>query len=250
MIEKIAAFDLEISKIITPEEFEGHDLMDFRPFGISCAAIEFAGVTTSIAGDIDSIYPTLKMYPKQWTPEECRLTVDGLEYLVSAGYKLFTWNGVRFDFDVLAEECQSEEYKQKVIALTMSHIDIAFTILCARGFTVGLDTAAKGMGVSGKTEGMHGDQAPVLWAKDRESQDEVMAYNKQDAIATMNVARAVGNRGYLQWMSKSGSFSRWTLPTGRLLTVSESLALPLPNTSWMDKPWKREDFTKWMGVSE
>lgn len=77
------------------------------------------------------------------------------------GYTLLTWNGLGFDFPVLADEsgllAECQEFAR-------NHVDMMFYILCIRGHRLGLDTAAKGMGLPGKTEGMTGADAPKLWA--------------------------------------------------------------------------------------
>ena len=83
---------------------------------------------------------------------------------------------------------------------------------------IGIETAGKGLDVGAKTEGMHGDLAPVLWcgwpdwADDelraliealgvepgtREAQDLCLEYVAQDAKLTADVYSAILDRRYV-----------------------------------------------------
>ena len=73
----------------------------------------------------------------------------------------------------MLEECRS---------LAKSHVDMMFHVLCQLGHGVGLDAAAKGMGLAGKSKGMSGAVAPVLWAEGR--REEVLQYVAQDVRTT------------------------------------------------------------------
>jgi hypothetical protein len=68
-------------------------------------------------------------------------------------------NGVGFDFDVLAEEAQM---LAECCVFALAHVDMMFHVLCRLGYGVGLDAAARGTGLAGKSEGMKGADAPVL----------------------------------------------------------------------------------------
>jgi hypothetical protein len=119
-----------------------------------------------------------------------------------------------------------------------------FHAFCELGHGVGLDAAAKGMGLAGKTKGMTGELAPVLWAQGK--REQVLQYAAQDVRTTMDLATACESRGELRWVARSGKVRSMVLPEG-WLTVVDALRLPLPDTSWMDSPWPRERFTGWMG---
>jgi hypothetical protein len=100
------------------------------------------------------------------------------------------------------------------------------------------------MGLAGKTQGVSGDLAPVLWAQGR--REEVLAYVGQDVRIASGLATACEALGELRWVTRSGKVRSLMLSEG-WLTVSEALGLPLPDTSWMDEPWRRERFTGWTG---
>jgi hypothetical protein len=106
-----------------------------------------------------------------------------------------------------------------------------------------LDKAAKGMGLPGKTEGMSGELAPVLWQQGQ--QERVLEYVAQDVRTTLAVAKAVLLKKQIAWMSSSGKPQRVSLPQG-WLTVQQALQLPLPDTGWMSQPKKRSEFLAWM----
>ncbi len=116
--------------------------------------------------------------------------------------------------------------------------------LAMRRFGVSLDAAARGMGLAGKTKGMSGANAPVIWAEG--GREEVLKYVAQDVRSCMEVATACEALGALPWVARSGKVWTMRLPWG-WLTVSEAVGLPLPDTSWMSEPWSRATFTEWMG---
>jgi len=262
---KFCAFDLEIAR---PFELG-------RPYGISCAA--------TLTSDGDSVLwhgaetsPDAPL-PEQMNPREVQELAGYLADQQAQGYHVVTWNGLGFDFDVLAEEAQNELWTLDIEKLAMEHIDPAFQMLCDRGYMVGLETAGKGLNVGAKTEGMHGDLAPILWSGwpdelvddqgegatrmrsqielldvavgTREAQDLCLIYVAQDAKLTADVYRAVCEGKRLPWIARSGRPNAWypTMSDSRLLTVNEALEIPEPDTSWMSRPRLRSDVMSWIG---
>jgi hypothetical protein len=118
-----------------------------------------------------------------------------------------------------------------------------FHLFCQLGYGVGLDRAAKAMGLAGKPEGMSGALAPRLWANGR--RQEVLDYVAQDARTTLELARICEERGYLRWITHSGNVRTVALPRG-WLNVGDAMNLPEPDTSWMSNPWPRSKFTGWL----
>ena len=118
-----------------------------------------------------------------------------------------------------------------------------FHVLCKLGYGVGLDAAARGMGIAGKLEGIKGADAPVLWAEGR--REEVLRYVGQDAKTTLALATSCESCGEFRWVARSGRLRTVPLSQG-WLTVEAAERLPLPDTSWMDEPWPRERFMGWM----
>ena len=166
--------------------------------------------------------------------------VQTLMAKVDAGYTLVTWNGLAFDFPVLAEE---SGWDQACKDLARHHVDMMFHLFCVKGYRLGLDAAAQGMGLPGKTPGMSGADAPRLWAEGKHRQ--VLDYLAQDVRTTLNLALVCELRRALLWTSQRGNLMELGLPTG-WLTVQEAAKLPEPDTSWMTDPPRREGFTAWL----
>jgi hypothetical protein len=165
------------------------------------------------------------------------------------GYRIVTVNGLGFDFDILAEECESDSAAEACQRLALEHTDIGFAMFCQKGFMVGLSAMAKGLGVAGKTEGMSGALAPSMWAESREGQDKVLEYVQQDVQATADIYDALIVRQRMYWTTKRGTRSKYPwrplFSNGHILSVREALELPEPDTSWMDNAWSREKFCGW-----
>lgn len=214
--DKFLAFDLETAAILKEDE-RLEDCYD--RLGVSIAATLAEGKK-----------------PRLWHGLGQSIDKDGacvlVRYLMGMckkGYIPVTWNGASFDFRVLAyvsdmwPECQ---------LLALEHYDPCFQMFCERGFPVGLQKVSRAMGCSGKTEGMHGDLAPKMWADGR--RDEVKAYVAQDVIVTAEVFREIKKRNAIAWYTRNGDLRSHKL-IGGVLTVAQSLELPLPDTSWMRK---------------
>ncbi|HZD56499.1 MAG TPA: ribonuclease H-like domain-containing protein, partial [Anaerolineales bacterium] len=229
------AFDIEIAKVI-PGSFD--DWKDHRPLGISCAA------TLTAAGDLRLWYGVSEQEPiaGQMSQAEVAQLVEYLQTAVISGHTILTWNGLAFDFDVLAEESGLQAACRN---LAIDHVDMMFHVFCHKGFPLALDKAAKGMGLPGKSPGMSGEMAPIYWNQGLRRQ--VLDYVAQDARTTLELAQVIERQGELRWISNRGAPQFFPLTAG-WLTVRQALALPEPDTSWMARPWPRRRFTAWLGI--
>ena len=227
------AFDI---KTATTTE-NASDWRSCRPLGISCAATLVADSDELVLwhGGADRKCPADRM-----SREEAAVLVRYLEDHVAEGYTLLTWNGLGFDLDVLAEESGLLEQCPE---LASNHVDMLFHVFCQLGHGVGLDAAARGMGIAGKPEGMSGAVAPVLWAEGK--REEVLGYVAQDVRITLELATACEFCGTFRWIARNGKLREMALPEG-WLSVKLAEKLPLPDTSWMDEPWPRTKFTGWL----
>lgn len=95
---KYLSFDIEIAKDL-PDGMA--DLMAYRPLGLTCAA--------TLASDTDQLWLWHGRGPHnrpadRMSREDCQKLVDHLETMVNGGYTILAWNGLGFDFDILAEE--------------------------------------------------------------------------------------------------------------------------------------------------
>lgn len=240
MTRKWLSFDLEIAALIPEGET---DWDQYRPLGITCVGFAYANDN----GDIRALSlcgeergndtPLPRM-----TQADCQEIVKRLQNAVKNGYTILTWNGTSFDFDVLAEESGMHA---ECVELAMNHADPMLQVYCIKGFPLGLDAVARGLGLAGKSEGVSGAKAPYLWAEGKH--EEVLEYVANDAKVTLQVALAIKRRKELTWIAKSGRRNSLHIP--KLLTVREALQLPLPDTSWMTEPMPREKFISWMATS-
>ncbi len=230
------SFDIETAKIVP----DGEDVQNHRPLGIACWAVAWVSaksgeiMTRSYTGTDSQGNIT-----GQLSNDESAAMVHRLRNAVDDGYTIVGHNIVGFDFDILAEESGMHA---ECADLALHSVDTCLLVHCLKGFPVGLDAIARGMGLSGKIEGMSGAKAPQLWAEGKF--DEVLTYVAQDARSTLEVALAIEQRKGLTWISKSGR--RNSLPIERLLTVFEAMQLPEPDTAWMTEPLPRSRFTGWM----
>ena len=233
MKQRLLAFDIETAKPL-PEEVT--DLLSHRPLGIACAA----------AVDIEGQHEVLwhgrnaGTFAAQMSRAEAQGLVHDLVGFVEGGYSLVTWNGVGFDFNILAKE---SGLPGECASLALAHIDLMFHIVCSRGFPLALDKVAQGMGLPGKPSGTSGSKAPTLWANGHQS--DVLDYVVGDCRTTFAVARAAQQRGSIEWVTAKGRHATMALPSG-WLTVDQAMQLPLPDTSWMRTPLTRESFTDWI----
>lgn len=248
-VNKLIGFDIEISKEIPPDT---DDITPYRPLGISCAS--------AVAQDFSTLWYG-RNEAGEVQPSMSRAEVlDMLFWLaknVTDGYHIVTWNGLQFDFDILAEESGDKLLCQK---LALGHFDVMFQFVCMYGFPVGLNTIAKGMGLAGKTEGVHGDLVPWMWNDQNDKLKEAgredlanmllkdkrnlcLKYVEQDSRTTLEVIQRISETKEVKWTARSGRFNRKWI--GNLMTVKECLELPFPDTSWMTNPTPREEYLAW-----
>jgi RNase H-like protein len=234
MSRKFLAFDIETATDVPGDEF---NWKPHRPLGISCAA--------TLASDSEKPRLWYGGAPEgsplaQMSREESATLVRYLGDKVAGGYMIVTWNGLAFDFDILAEESGLNAECKK---LALEQVDMMFHVFCIKGFPVGLDNAARGTGVKGKPAGMSGIKAPQLWQ--RGEHKSVLDYVGQDVRTTLELALLCEKRKSLHWITQKGTRSECPLESG-WLAVELAMRLPKPDTSWMTKPMLRSDFTAWL----
>jgi hypothetical protein len=238
-----AAFDLEIYDDLLPDG--NGKTLPYVNQGIACAAMmrRFSGelipMTETFTCDTGG----------RMTRDDANELLDRLYLLYDAGFTLLTWNGLSFDFRVLAIETGRFELCKM---LALASVDPMFEVMCIKGFPLSLNAACLGMGTVEKVHElvlksgeqlvkMEGSQAPALW---RAGETEaVLTYLKGDVSSLFNLAEELKRRKMLHWTSKKGK--PMAMPID-MLTVEQCLKLPVPDTSWMDKPMLRSDFCGWL----
>ena len=231
---RFVAYDLETAKIL-PENCNA-DLLSYRPLGIACAA--------AVTHDADGSFlwhgrDARGLPAPEVSPREAVAIVEDLERLTVRGFTIVTWNGLGFDFAVLAD---ASGLADRCAALALGHIDMLFHFVCARGHFVSLQKVAEGMGLKGKTAGVTGADAPKLWAAGQH--DRVLEYCRQDSRTTLEIAEMAEEKERMSWLTRKGTREQLPLPHG-WLTAREAQTLPLPDTSWMSEPPSRDGFFRW-----
>ncbi len=234
MARKYLAFDIETARIV-PEVVS--DLHAYRPLGICCAATAASDEQEPRLwhGFADDGSPAAQM-----SRGEVAELVKFLSDRAQNGYTLVSWNGLAFDFDILAEESGLTDQCQE---LARSHVDMMFHVFCELGYPISLDRAGQGMRLPGKLDTVPQHLAPQYWAEGRT--DEVLQYVAQDARLTLQLALACDQQRRLRWITHKGHPRECRLPRG-WLPAERAMELPLPDTSWMSDPIPRSRFTAWL----
>jgi hypothetical protein len=242
----LLAFDMEIA---TPVP-DGGNLLEHRP-GIACAGFAREGDPQPLVVFDPAVVPEL--FDERTKALITAGALEILDMLTAAardGDTIITWNGAGFDFALLADQTGR---RQECAILARASVDMMFQVLCERGHPLSLDAALRGMALptkvhtvkaaDGREIPIDGRAAPSLW-QDGEYRG-VMEYCGGDVQGTLALALACQARGRLTWISRAGQPKHLPLTHG-WLTVEQCLSLPLPDTSWMSDPVRRESVVEWM----
>lgn len=235
---KFVTFDIETAALDVADELKR--AVYSKRFGITCAALYHEGMQE----------PEIFRGEPQMTKEQSLKLLARLLELERQGYAITTWNGTKFDFQVLAQET---EKKAECAELAMRHVDAMLFVTFSKGFLLSLEKAATGAGLKGKLKSvtlknggtiqeMSGGLAPSLWAKGE--YDAVTEYLKQDVLILHSLIKKIEESKAIQWTSQSGK--PMSVPVKKITSVAECFELPLPDTSWMNDPPTRESFIEWM----
>ena len=234
MARKFLAFDIETAKDVPGPDF---NWKPHRPLGITCIASQAT----------DDKEPRVWLSRKDDGTPAARMTqadvADFVQFLSTSaadGCVPLSWNGLSFDFDILAEESGLLDECQ---TLARNHIDMMFHVVCQKGFPVSLKNAAAGLNVAGKLAGVEGIAVPSMWASGQF--DLVCEYVAQDVCTTLAVALKSESQRSFAWLTRKGTISTMPLTKG-WLSVDAAARLPLPDTSWMPNPISRNEFMSWL----
>ena len=232
---KYLGFDLEVCT--WPEE---NDWDRNTPLGISCIGLMGTGWDEPVV--YYSGYSGNNPLPRPMHHDEISACFTHMRELTYEDYKIVSWNGLQFDFLVMALDDPGNDVAYAKFA--MDHIDPMFEIFCRKGWPVGLNAVAKGMRLPGKTEGVSGADAPAMWMEGTlEDRQKVLEYVGQDAKTTLDIVEVGTRIEKLNWQSKSGKWQ--SIPYKTPLTTSGCLKLPQVDTSWMTDPMTRMSFYDW-----
>lgn len=234
MVAKYVAFDIETAKDVPGADFNWRP---HRPLGIACSASMSCSCKEPriwYSKGTDGT-PLLQM-----SRSDVAEFVHYLDSLIKDGFTPLTWNGLGFDYDIVAEESNLwDQCKQQALL----HVDMMFHIVCEKGFPVSLANAAEGMGLQGKLKEIDGCDAPTLWVQGQH--DTVINYVAQDVRATLQLGMECHSRRILKWRTSRGTVASMPLPQG-WLAVKDAMRLPIPDTSWMTDPIHRNTFSAWL----
>jgi len=153
MSRRLLAFDIETAKDVPGEDF---NWKPHRPLGITC----IASLSNKTPSEVPRIWYSRESNgipaPKM-TQADVASFIEFLSEAMADGVVPISWNGLAFDFDILAEESSLVNECKR---LARNHIDMMFHVVCEKGFPVALKNAASGLGVQGKLSGIEGFDAP------------------------------------------------------------------------------------------
>lgn len=161
MTRKVLAFDLEISRPLPPGD------RNLSPFvGVSCVSARLSDQDKPIIWHAGQSLSTFEEwpYPAEMNPDELAEVAKFLLLHAGLGYEIVTWNGLAFDYDVLARGIGDPVASEGLARLALTQYDPAFLQVCQSGYMVKLAKIAEGLEVGSKMAGMKGALAPVLWS--------------------------------------------------------------------------------------
>lgn len=229
---QLLSFDIEIAEVFDLKE--GEDLEKHGPFHIAVAStVAHAGETRLWYSMDEGSAPLVSM-----TREKARELLLYLRQMQEDGYMVCAWNGLGFDLRWLGHNAGDMHLAAEV---ALDSYDPMFQFFNQRGFPVGLESVAKGMGIK-QRKLMQAAEAPKHWRAGNHK--VVMDYVVGDSEMTNQVVAAIVERGEVCWITREGSLRRE--PMSALKTVRQVLQGPEPDQSWMSTPIPRAKFTHWL----
>ncbi|MEK9527509.1 MAG: ribonuclease H-like domain-containing protein [Gammaproteobacteria bacterium] len=147
--------------------------------------------------------------------------------------QICSFNGTKFDFQMLAAATADTATKQRCARLALSHVDIMLQFAADKGYYASLESFA----VPTVGRGKIGSGASVVddWAAGK--YDEIRAYCADDAKLTSDLYAYGANFGRLKRTTKAGKTSTWTLPENGWLAAHKALdTTGVADVSWMQNP--------------
>jgi hypothetical protein len=225
-------FDIEISDVFDLRP--GESLEDHGPFHVSVAGTcgsdghERLWYSPGVDGK-----PALSL-----SQSEARDLLGFLEVVQRDGWGLFAWNGLKFDLRWIGYNAEDLDLAGRV---ALGLYDPMFQFFCQRGFAVGLEAVARGMGFPSKL--MRAENAPKEWRAG--NFEKVMDYVLGDCRLLSQVVEGIGSLGGLRWVKKDGALGWEPLPYFK--TVADLLREPEPDQSWMTgRPMTKRSFFSWV----
>jgi len=227
----LLSFDIEISDVFDLRA--GEDINKYAPFHIAVAA-------TAVDQGEERLWYSVGPANKPLTNMTKDTAREMLEYLLEMqglGHMVCAWNGLSFDLRWIGHVAEDMTLAAQI---AMKSYDPMFQFFNQKGFPVGLEPVAMGMGIR-RRKLMSSDQAPKRWcAGDHQA---VMDYVLNDCRLTNDVVKSIVRRKKVVWVTAKGDLKSEPMP--RLKTVETVLKEPEPDQSWMSAPIPRRRFHEW-----
>lgn len=146
---------------------------------------------------------------------------------------IVSFNGLSFDFQVLAHKCEPALQRQvAALAISEQHVDIMFAFAGAHGYYASMQSFAESLGLSKTWDGAA--------AAASDDVDAIIAYCKQDVRVLQKVHEAALQNGFLARKTKAGRPVKWVLTAGmgpqNTACVIANLRTFKPDQRWMTNP--------------
>lgn len=230
-------------------DFSNPNWKDYYPLRVSVAAAAYM-LPYPIDGKENGQVMFWEGEPREeMTLDTANKMMNSLMEWQSKGHNIVAWNGLNFDFRVMAALTGNVERETQI---AMNSIDPMFYMVCYKGHRLGLDATCQGMNIQGKlhevtlndgsiiTE-MDGSKAPQMW--EAGETEAVKAYLADDVLSLARLSNKLQQKQQLIWITKKGKHSR--VPYPEHFTVEECAVFDEPDTSWMTDPPLREEYYDW-----
>jgi hypothetical protein len=197
------------------------------------------------------------------SPEAIARLIDYMWSEHLQGFVPLSWNGLGFDFRVLAlhtalfqTEAERCVYGERVRLLALRGADPMFAFFMHRGFPIKLSKCAQGFHTPLNKSG-DGVDAIDAWMQGTEAtRVGVLNYCECDVGVLVMVASCIDGRGTVVWTTKSDRTMDWKMERGRrgggprpppdpFESCANLVVLPQPDNTWMDVPIKMSQFFDW-----
>jgi hypothetical protein len=167
------------------------------------------------------------------------------------GLRICAWNGAGFDMRIIAAHVKHcPVTHDRALKLTWELCDPMFAFFMTKGFPVGLNAVAKA-GRAGFCKTGSGSDVNELWSMGHKERLGVLAYCIRDVEVTAVVVSEIEATSQVKWIAKSGKTAVHRYQGGvyaALASVSVCNNLKLPDTSWMNEPISKTQFTGWLNL--
>lgn len=231
---------------------------------LNCCGVDAEFVRNSVTGEVQFLTISVTRFtsrtsqmdnttfvPTEGHPhmsaEEVEAAVMYIYALYKHMYVVVSWSGTDSDWRHMYTCVVTDEARRVCAFLAQKHVDLAYLLLCHKGYMTGLEHVASQ--TLKKKKPMASSDVHAMWAVDRGT---VLELAKHDATVTCELYLHANSFGTLQWQKRNGTLVRWNVPmhmSGRgnmyIKTVRQGMTLPHPLRVWR-RPITRESCVDWL----